>query len=83
MHPNVFHGVMDSVPVSAWQIVLRRDGLHVLITDGLKDQETFVGLLRNALETQSVKVPDITVEVVSAVPRTANGKAPLIRSEVG
>lgn len=79
VHPNVFHGVMDSISASAWQIVLRRDSLHVLVTDGLENQEGLIELLRNALEMQSVKVPHISVDIVSAVPRTANGKAPLIR----
>lgn len=82
VHPNVFHSVMDSVSVSAWQIVLRRDGLHVLVTNTLGNQEAFIGVLRSTLEMQSVKVPNINVEVVSAVPRTTNGKAPLIRSEL-
>lgn len=82
VHPNVFHSVMDSVSVSAWQIVLRRDGLHVLVTNTLENQEAFIGVLRSALEIQWVKVPNINVEVVSGVPRTTNGKAPLIRSEL-
>lgn len=81
VHPNVFHDVMDSISVSAWQIVLRRDGLHVLLTDALGEQEDLVRALRNSLEVQFVRVPQITIETVSVVPRTINGKAPLVRSE--
>jgi putative adenylate-forming enzyme len=82
VHPNIFHEVMDSISVSAWQIVLRRNGLYVLVTDALDNEQQLVASIRNALDERGIKAPDIFVEVVSAVPRTANGKAPLIRAEL-
>jgi putative adenylate-forming enzyme len=83
IHPNVFHQVMDTVPLREWQIIQRDDGLHVLAS-GLESGEPASALrdaLRGALAAQLGAAPPVQVHLVDSVPRTANGKAPLIRAE--
>lgn len=83
IHPNVFHQVMDTVPLREWQIIQRDDGLHVLAS-GLEPGEVPSVLrdaLRGALVEQLGAAPPVQVHLVDSVPRTANGKAPLIRAE--
>ena len=84
IHPNVFHDVMDLLPVSAWQVVGRPDGLEVLLM-GVKAgfiDDTLVQRLKQALSAQGARVPPITVRYVEAIPRAALGKAPLVKSQL-
>ncbi|MCC7210146.1 MAG: phenylacetate--CoA ligase family protein [Anaerolineae bacterium] len=84
IHPNVFHQVMDTVPLREWQIIQRDDGLHVLAS-GLEPGEPTSALhdaISSALTEQLNAAPAIRIHPVDAIPRTANGKAPLIRSEL-
>lgn len=84
VHPNVFHRVMDTLPVSGWQVVQQADGgLAVLLSgapDELDDRAVAEPLAR-ALADQGAAVPPIAVRRVAAIPRSAGGKAPLVRSE--
>jgi phenylacetate-CoA ligase len=84
IRPNLFHEVMDGVSTGEWQIIHRDDGLHILLGDTRKitttDQE-LVERLSRALAKQWVIIPQIYVEHVAAIPRTANGKMLLIKSE--
>jgi phenylacetate-coenzyme A ligase PaaK-like adenylate-forming protein len=84
IHPNLFHQVMDTVSVSGWQIIHHNDGLHVLLSgsNSTTDEERLVEDMSRALAKQWAVVPKIHVEHVDAIPRTANGKAPLIKSEL-
>ena len=83
MQPLVFERVMDIVPVTGWQVAQQADdGLVVLLTgarDGLTD-ETLLEKLKHSLGQEGVRVPYIRVQRVTAIPKTASGKAPLIKS---
>jgi phenylacetate-coenzyme A ligase PaaK-like adenylate-forming protein len=82
--PHVFHRVMDTVPVSGWQVVQERDRLQVLLSGaqaGL-NEETLLQALRQALIEQGAIVPPIHIQRAVAVPRNASGKASLIVSHV-
>ncbi len=82
VQPLVFNRVMDIVPVSGWQVAQQADdGLVVLLTgvrDGLTD-EALQDKLTHSLAHEGVRVPYIIVQRVAAIPKTASGKAPLIR----
>jgi putative adenylate-forming enzyme len=82
VHPNVFHPVMDTVPASGWQVIQESDGLNVLLS-GINAEfaeEVLVGELQKALGAQGVIIPAIKIQRVAAIPKTAGGKAPLIKS---
>lgn len=83
VQPLVFNRVMDIVPVSGWQVAQQADdGLVVLLTgvrDGLTD-EAFVDKLARSLAQEGARVPYIQVQRVAAIPKTAAGKAPLIKA---
>ncbi len=82
--PHVFHRVMDTVPASGWQVVQEQDGLQVLLSGASENlnEATLLDTLRQALAAQGVIVPPIRIQRVTAIPRNANGKAPLIVSKV-
>jgi putative adenylate-forming enzyme len=82
--PHVFHRIMDMVPASGWQVVQQQDGLQVLLS-GARDslnEATLLDTLQQALAAQGVIVPPIHIQRVVSIPRSANGKAPLIVSNV-
>lgn len=82
VQPVVFHRVMDPVPAAAWQVVHGSDGLVVLVV-GLRagyDPDRLAGEVQQALARVGVGGPAVRVEQVPSIPRTALGKAPLIRS---
>jgi hypothetical protein len=72
------------VPTNGWQIVQNADGLTVLLSSvrGSFSDDNLIGQLQQALATQDVVVPTVTVQRVSAIPKGAGGKAPLIKSNV-
>jgi len=49
--PHVFHRVIDTAPVSGWQVVQEQDGLHVLLSGTTEELEevTLLDALRQAL----------------------------------
>lgn len=84
VHPNLFHQVMDTIPVSGWQVIQETDGLMVLIS-GLRANtaaESLVDKLGQALSKQGVISPKVRVQQVDAIPKSASGKAPLIKSNL-
>ena len=81
VQPIVFHRVMDTVPLSAWQIIQDTDGLTVLVVglrQGVTPQDVAARLHRE-LDRIRVAPRVVTVREVERIPRTAIGKAPLIR----
>ncbi|MGI5132820.1 phenylacetate--CoA ligase family protein [Pseudonocardia sp. CA-107938] len=79
VQPVVFHHVMDRVSAAGWQIVQRPDGLDVLLAHPRRvDPLRLAAALRTALAEHGVTAPEIRIQHVSAIPRTALGKAPLI-----
>jgi phenylacetate-coenzyme A ligase PaaK-like adenylate-forming protein len=84
VHPNVFHALLDTVPVSGWQIIQEASGLKVLLS-GVREgfsKETFTAALQQALVTHGVLPQAIQVQQVAAIPRKTSGKAPLITSTI-
>ncbi|WP_156875672.1 phenylacetate--CoA ligase family protein [Ornithinimicrobium pekingense] len=82
VQPVVFHRVMDTVPVSAWQIIQTAEGLTILVASlgrGMTPAHV-ADRLQGELGRLGVAPPVITVREVGSIPRTAIGKAPLIRS---
>jgi putative adenylate-forming enzyme len=82
VHPNVFHGVLERVPVREWQVIQEAGAIRVLLArpaPGVED--TLVAAeLRKELRTVGAAALNIVVERVDQVPRTAAGKAPLVRA---
>ncbi len=82
IHPNVFHSVFDIVPVAGWQVIQEPERLRVLVVnprDGF-DADRLADRVHVALTAQGAALVPVVVDQVAAVPRTANGKAPLIRA---
>lgn len=84
VHPNVFHNVLDLIPVTGWQIVQRADSLTVLVSGvGNRFSETWlIDALRNGLAEQGAIAPSVKIERVAALPRGPVGKAAFITSEL-
>ncbi len=84
VHPNVFHQVMDTVPTNGWQVIQGDDGLTLLLS-GLRESfedDILASQFRQALTKQGAVLPPITVQRVTAIPKGAGGKAPLIKSNI-
>ncbi|GBF04831.1 coenzyme F390 synthetase [Deinococcus aerius] len=83
VHPNVFHDLMDAVPVSQWQVVLTGSAVRVRVTGpgATLTPGSVEANVAAALERRGVISPDVRVEVVEQLSRTALGKTPLIRVE--
>jgi len=82
VHPLVFSRIMDTLPVSGWQVVQEVDRLHVLLSGvrGEFGDERLVSIVQQALREQGAIVPPVEVQHVTSIPKTAAGKAPLIKS---
>jgi regulator of protease activity HflC (stomatin/prohibitin superfamily) len=84
VHPNVFHQVMDTVSATGWQVIQdETNGIQLLISGASPNSMVATQLqdtLRRALGDLGVSVSTIRVEWVDSIPRTSNGKAPLIVS---
>jgi phenylacetate-CoA ligase len=85
IQPLVFNRVMDILPVSGWQVVQETDSsLTVLLSgarNGLRD-EGVSEAIRKELTTEGVTIPLIKVRRVAQIPKSASGKAPLIKSNI-
>ena len=81
VHPVVVCQIMDTLPVSGWQVVQEADGLHVLLSGihGTVDEEQFRGLLQQAIASQGAVAPGIDIRLVPSIPQTAAGKTPLVK----
>jgi putative adenylate-forming enzyme len=82
VHPNVFHHVLEALPVREWQVIQEATRLHVLLGAPRSPIATddIARAITRALEHVGAKPPRIDVEVVNAVTRTALGKAPLVQA---
>ena len=78
----MFHDVFDGLSVGGWQVVQEPDQLRILVAeprDGF-DPAGLSEAVRLAPARQGAPRTQILVEPVGAIPRTANGKTPLIRA---
>jgi phenylacetate-coenzyme A ligase PaaK-like adenylate-forming protein len=82
VHPNVFHRVLEPLPVREWQVLQEPERLHVLL--GSPHAAIATDQVARAIAQELARVgatpPRIDVEVVDAVTRTALGKAPLVKA---
>jgi putative adenylate-forming enzyme len=84
IHPNLLHGILETVPATGWQVLHDAQGLTVSLT-GLVDavlRDSLRGEVRRMLEAQGAQVPPIEVRLTDSLQRGATGKAPLIVSKV-
>jgi putative adenylate-forming enzyme len=80
VHPNVFHAALERLPVAGWQVIDDGGRLRVLLAEPRDvDRASVAGDIRRALARVGVSGVPVSVELVGAIPRTALGKAPLIR----
>lgn len=83
VHPNVFHGVLEALPVSGWQVIDEGDGLRVLLAGAnTVDPTAVTASLTEALKRVGVVGVPVQVDLVDRIPRTALGKSPLVRRAV-
>jgi phenylacetate-CoA ligase len=81
VQPAVVHGVMDGVPAEGWQLVQEPERLAVLLAGApyAFDDDALADRLRRELRSRGALPPRVEVQRVRAIPRTALGKAPLIK----
>jgi putative adenylate-forming enzyme len=80
VHPNVFHGVLERLPVAGWQVIDDGGRVRVLLARAANiDAAVIAESVRAALERVGAHDVQVAVDLVDAIPRTALGKAPLIR----
>jgi putative adenylate-forming enzyme len=82
IHPNVFHGVLEPLPVTQWQVEQRPGAIIVRIVRGEASvsREIVAAGLERALTGAGAKPVSIGVELVDAVEKTPLGKTPLIKA---
>jgi len=81
VHPNVFHNVLERLPVAGWQVIEEDGRLRILLAAAAAGVETAVVATTVVAALQRVGAREVPVEVmlVDSIPRTALGKAPLVR----
>jgi putative adenylate-forming enzyme len=82
IHPNVFHGVLEPLPVKQWQVEQRPGAIIVRIVRGEASvsREIVAADLEKALTGAGAKPVSIDVELVDAVEKTPLGKSLLIKA---
>ena len=81
VHPNVFHAVLERLDLAGWQVVDVGGRLRVLLarpSPGV-DPAVVDNDIAGALERVGVRGIPVEIEIVDEIPRTALGKAPLVR----
>jgi hypothetical protein len=81
VHPNVFHEVLERLPIAGWQVIDEGDGLSVLLAGAGPgvDPSVIAATVVDALGRHGAVGIGVKVSLVDAIPRTALGKAPLVR----
>jgi putative adenylate-forming enzyme len=82
--PYLFSSLFNPLPVSGWQIVLERDGLHIFLTGASETllDEYLIDALQQLLSKRGALVPEIHIHRVAALRRNASGKTPAVLSHV-
>ena len=83
VRPLVFTRIMDIIPIGGWQVVQQADHGLVMLLSGARDEltdEALVDQLTRSLAQAGAHAPYIQVQRVSAIPKTASGKAPLVKA---
>jgi phenylacetate-CoA ligase len=81
VHPHVFHAPLERIAAAGWQVIDEGGRLRVLLARPSPDVD--VAAVRddvmNALQRVGVRGVGVGIEIVDEIPRTALGKAPLVR----
>jgi phenylacetate-CoA ligase len=82
LHPIVFANIMDQLPVSSWQVLQDEAGLHLLLAGVATalDDAALATEVGEALASHGAAPPSIDVRRLDAIPQSASGKTPLVRS---
>ncbi|MEO7229582.1 MAG: phenylacetate--CoA ligase family protein, partial [Candidatus Limnocylindrales bacterium] len=83
IHPLVFHDVLDRVPAGEWQVVQEGIDLRLLVAGPGPDfaGQATVAAIRRGIAALGARPGAVTWEEVPSIPRTAAGKAPLVRAD--
>jgi putative adenylate-forming enzyme len=81
VHPHIFHAPLERLAVAGWQVVDEGERLRVLLARPSPDVDrpAVARAVMRALDGVGVRGVPVEVDVVDAIPRTALGKAPLVR----
>jgi len=84
IHPNLFHGLLETVPATGWQVTHDEHGLTIYLTGSVEAalSDDLRARVRQMLESQGAQPPAIEVRLTGELQRGATGKAPLIISQV-
>src|SRR6185369_10202106 len=80
VHPVIFEGILDNLPVAGWQVTSSGNDVTVLLagTDGIDTGPVREKILEE-LERRGVEPAAVTVKKVAELSRTATGKAAHVR----
>jgi phenylacetate-coenzyme A ligase PaaK-like adenylate-forming protein len=84
IEPIFFEPLLGPIRANAWQVI-QEPGELVVRFSGLSDEvsrEQIAVMLKRELKASGAMVPTINVLSVTEIPRTAGGKAPLIKSNL-
>lgn len=83
VHPNIFHRLLEGVPVAAWQVARQPDGVEVRVRSPREgfDAAALADAVTHALRATGADAPAVRVVIVPALATTAMGKTPLIATE--
>jgi phenylacetate-coenzyme A ligase PaaK-like adenylate-forming protein len=85
IQPLVFNRVMDILPVSGWQVIQDTDSSLTVLLSGARDgihDEAISGAIWKELAAEGADIPVIKVQHIAEIPKSASGKAPLIKSNL-
>jgi putative adenylate-forming enzyme len=82
IHPNVFHRLLEPLPLREYQVVQEAHRLRILLSRpvGPIEVERLAESVTRDLRAAGAEPPPVEVEIVDAVPRTRLGKAPLVKA---
>ena len=83
IRPLVINRIMDIAPVSGWQIQQQTDQGLVVLLSGTRNgvtNEWLAEQINQSLSQEGAQVPYVHVQRVMEIPKTAAGKAPLIKA---
>lgn len=81
LHPIVVHAVLEAVVARAWQVVNEDGDMRILLEGAAREVDAaLMRALDRALREAGGAARRISVEHVDAIPKTALGKAPLVRN---
>jgi len=80
IHPNVFHGVLEPLPIKQWQVQQTADGIEVRIVSGDApvDASAVAASIGHELARAGAAPIEVRAQLVDKVVQTALGKTPLI-----